>query len=203
MRTRSSRTTRTAGVAKSDRLGTQQRHGDRRWRAPLNLTRGFRCSSSWRLLCGLGAVLHPTGLEAARSMTIRTIAGLCGGRRSRRPSDRDGTTDAVRQRASSGHGRPSDGGGCPRSWVGSRRPQPNTTPASRSPPARSLVMSAARETVRGSSYLTAGRSDAYNPDLIYYVTDEQFGYTAYVVGPDRAGQARGLLLHGLRSSPRA
>jgi hypothetical protein len=49
------------------------------------------------------------------------------------------------------------------------------------PTARSLVMSAARETVE-ASYLTAGRSDAYNPDLIYYVTDEQFGFTAYVSG---------------------
>ena len=42
-------------------------------------------------------------------------------------------------------------------------------------------MSAARETVE-ASYLSAGRSDAYNPDLIYYVTDEQFGFTAYVSG---------------------
>lgn len=49
------------------------------------------------------------------------------------------------------------------------------------PTSRSLVMSAARETVE-ASYLTAGRSDAYNPDLIYYVTDEQFGFTAYVSG---------------------
>ena len=49
------------------------------------------------------------------------------------------------------------------------------------PTSRSLVMSAARETVE-SSYLSAGRSDAYNPDLIYYVTDEQFGFTAYVSG---------------------
>lgn len=49
------------------------------------------------------------------------------------------------------------------------------------PTSRSLVMSAARETVE-ASYLTAGRSDSYNPDLIYYVTDEQFGFTAYVSG---------------------
>jgi hypothetical protein len=49
------------------------------------------------------------------------------------------------------------------------------------PTSRSLVMSAARETVH-SSYLGAGRTDAYNPDLIYYVTDEQFGYTAYCSG---------------------
>jgi hypothetical protein len=49
------------------------------------------------------------------------------------------------------------------------------------PTCRSLVMSAARETVQ-ASYLTAGRTDAYNPDLIYYVTDEQFGFTAYVSG---------------------
>jgi len=49
------------------------------------------------------------------------------------------------------------------------------------PTSRSLVMSAARETVQ-ASYMAAGRLDAYNPDLIYYVTDEQFGYTAYVSG---------------------
>ena len=49
------------------------------------------------------------------------------------------------------------------------------------PTDRSLVMAAARETVQGS-YLAAGRPDAYNEDLIYYVTDEQFGYVAYVQG---------------------
>ncbi len=49
------------------------------------------------------------------------------------------------------------------------------------PTSRSLVMTAARETVH-ASYLSAGRSDNYNPDLIYYVTDEQFGFVAYVSG---------------------
>jgi len=49
------------------------------------------------------------------------------------------------------------------------------------PTSRALVMTAARETLQGS-YLTAGRPDAYNPDLAYYVTDEQFGYVAYVSG---------------------
>ena len=49
------------------------------------------------------------------------------------------------------------------------------------PTSRSLVMTAARETVQ-SSYFSAGRPDAYNPDLIYYVTDEQFGFVAYVSG---------------------
>lgn len=49
------------------------------------------------------------------------------------------------------------------------------------PTARSLVMTVARETVQ-SSYLTAGKPDAYNQDLIYYVTDEQFGYVAYLSG---------------------
>ena len=49
------------------------------------------------------------------------------------------------------------------------------------PTSRSLVMTAARETVQ-ASYFTAGRPDAYNPDLIYYVTDEQFGFVAYVSG---------------------
>ncbi|HMN95081.1 MAG TPA: hypothetical protein PKC43_13940 [Phycisphaerales bacterium] len=49
------------------------------------------------------------------------------------------------------------------------------------PTARSLVMTAARETVE-AAYLAAGRSDSFNPDLIYYVTDEQFGYVAYLTG---------------------
>jgi hypothetical protein len=49
------------------------------------------------------------------------------------------------------------------------------------PTTRSLVMTAARETVQ-ASYLAAGRPDAYNSDLIYYVTDEQFGYVAYLQG---------------------
>lgn len=49
------------------------------------------------------------------------------------------------------------------------------------PVRRSLVMTAARETVR-QSYLSAGRPDAYQEDAIYYVSDEQFAYTAAVDG---------------------
>lgn len=49
------------------------------------------------------------------------------------------------------------------------------------PTSRSLVMTTARETVQ-NAFLTAGRPDAYNEDLIYYVTDEQFGYVAYLQG---------------------
>ena len=49
------------------------------------------------------------------------------------------------------------------------------------PTSKSLVMTAARETVH-SAFLAAGRPDAYNQDLIYYVTDEQFGYVAYLSG---------------------
>lgn len=49
------------------------------------------------------------------------------------------------------------------------------------PTSRSLVMATARETVQ-SSYMTAGRPDAYQEDRIYYVTDEQFGYVAYLSG---------------------
>lgn len=49
------------------------------------------------------------------------------------------------------------------------------------PTARSLVMTTARETVEGA-YLTAGRPDLYNPDNIYYLTDEQFGFVAAVTG---------------------
>ncbi|MCP4684915.1 MAG: hypothetical protein GY867_05630 [bacterium] len=49
------------------------------------------------------------------------------------------------------------------------------------PVSRSLVMTAARETIK-SSYMAAGRPDAYNDDMVNYVTDEQFGYVASVDG---------------------
>jgi hypothetical protein len=49
------------------------------------------------------------------------------------------------------------------------------------PTARSLVMTAARETVQ-AAFLAAGRPDSYAEDLIHYVTDEQFGYVAYLTG---------------------
>ena len=49
------------------------------------------------------------------------------------------------------------------------------------PTSRSLVMEAAREAVQ-ASYLAAGRADAYNADAIRYITDEQFGFVAYVSG---------------------
>ena len=42
-------------------------------------------------------------------------------------------------------------------------------------------MTAARETVE-SAFLAAGRPDAYNEDDIYYVSDEQFGYVAFITG---------------------
>ena len=42
-------------------------------------------------------------------------------------------------------------------------------------------MTAARETVQ-ASFLAAGRPESYNQDLVYYVTDEQFGYVAHVQG---------------------
>lgn len=49
------------------------------------------------------------------------------------------------------------------------------------PTSKSLVMTTAREVVE-SAFLSAGRPDAYNEDLIYYVTDDQFGYVAYLSG---------------------
>ena len=49
------------------------------------------------------------------------------------------------------------------------------------PTSRSLVMTAARETVQ-AAYLAAGRPDAYVEDNIYYVTDEQFGFASYATG---------------------
>jgi hypothetical protein len=49
------------------------------------------------------------------------------------------------------------------------------------PTSHSLVMTAGRETVQ-TAFLTAGRSEAYNADTVYYVTDEQFGYVAHIQG---------------------
>ncbi|MEZ6068596.1 MAG: fibronectin type III domain-containing protein [Planctomycetaceae bacterium] len=49
------------------------------------------------------------------------------------------------------------------------------------PTSKSLVMTAARETVQ-AAFLAAGRPDAYREDAINYVTDEQFGYVAYLTG---------------------
>jgi hypothetical protein len=49
------------------------------------------------------------------------------------------------------------------------------------PTARGLVMTACREAVQAAFY-QAGRPDAYDADQITYITDEQFGYVAYLVG---------------------
>ncbi len=51
----------------------------------------------------------------------------------------------------------------------------------RMPVSRSLVMTAARETIK-TAYQTAGRPDQYSDDMVSYVTDEQFGYVAAVDG---------------------
>ncbi|MGB7062205.1 MAG: fibronectin type III domain-containing protein [Candidatus Zixiibacteriota bacterium] len=49
------------------------------------------------------------------------------------------------------------------------------------PVSRSLVMVTCRETVK-EAYLNAGRPDAYNDNMVYYVTDDQFGYAAALDG---------------------
>ena len=49
------------------------------------------------------------------------------------------------------------------------------------PTSRSLVMTTAREVVK-ESFLSAARPDLYNDSMVYYVTDEQFGYVAHVDG---------------------
>lgn len=49
------------------------------------------------------------------------------------------------------------------------------------PTSRSLVMTAARETVQAAC-LSAGHPEFYNEDHIYYVTEEQFAYVAYLTG---------------------
>ena len=49
------------------------------------------------------------------------------------------------------------------------------------PVSKSLVLTAARETVK-QAYLSAGRPDAYSDDIVHYITDEQFGYVAAIDG---------------------
>jgi hypothetical protein len=49
------------------------------------------------------------------------------------------------------------------------------------PVARSMVMVSAREVMK-EAYSNAGRPDAFNEDLVYYLTDDQFGYAAAVDG---------------------
>jgi hypothetical protein len=44
-----------------------------------------------------------------------------------------------------------------------------------------LVMSNGREVVK-QAYLSVGRPDFYNDDIVHYVTDEQFGYVAALDG---------------------
>ncbi|MCP4580907.1 MAG: hypothetical protein GY839_04770 [candidate division Zixibacteria bacterium] len=49
------------------------------------------------------------------------------------------------------------------------------------PVSRSLVMVTGREVVK-EAYLNAGRPDAYTDDMVYYLTDDQFGYAAGIDG---------------------
>jgi hypothetical protein len=49
------------------------------------------------------------------------------------------------------------------------------------PVSRSLVMSNGREVVK-QAYMSVGRPDFYNDDIVHYVTDEQFGYVAAIDG---------------------
>jgi hypothetical protein len=49
------------------------------------------------------------------------------------------------------------------------------------PVSQSLVMTAGREVVR-QAFLEAGRPDAFNDNMVHYLTSEQFGYVAGVNG---------------------
>ena len=49
------------------------------------------------------------------------------------------------------------------------------------PVCRSMVLSTAKEIVK-EAYMKAGRPDAYDPNSVFYLTDDQFGYVAGVDG---------------------
>ena len=67
-----------------------------------------------------------------------------------------------------------------RSSRASPRPRPSTTRSVEVPTSRSLVMTDRARDGAGGVSSPPGRPDAYNEDIIYYVTDEQFGYVAYL-----------------------
>jgi hypothetical protein len=64
------------------------------------------------------------------------------------------------------------------------------------PVSRSLVMVACRETVR-ESYLAEGRPDAYQDSMVYYLTDDQFGYAAALDGIMTREKPATVFLQGL------
>jgi len=49
------------------------------------------------------------------------------------------------------------------------------------PTARSLVMAAGREVLR-ESYTAVGRPDSFSPDMVTYISDDQYGFAARVDG---------------------
>lgn len=49
------------------------------------------------------------------------------------------------------------------------------------PVCRSIVLVTAKEVVK-EAYTKAGRPDSYHPDMVYYLTDDQFGYAAGIDG---------------------
>jgi hypothetical protein len=49
------------------------------------------------------------------------------------------------------------------------------------PVSKSMVLSTAREVIK-EAYLKAGRPDAFRPDCVFYLTDDQFGYVAGIDG---------------------
>jgi hypothetical protein len=49
------------------------------------------------------------------------------------------------------------------------------------PVSRSMVMVACRETVK-EAYLSTGRPETYSDAMVYYLTDDQFGYAAALDG---------------------
>jgi hypothetical protein len=63
------------------------------------------------------------------------------------------------------------------------------------PTDRSLVMAAGREVLR-DSYTRVGRPDAYVPDMVGYVSDDQFGFAARVDGMIMRRRPAAVLLQG-------
>jgi len=63
------------------------------------------------------------------------------------------------------------------------------------PVSRSIVMSAAQETVK-EAYWNAGRPDAYHDDMVRYLTDDQFGFAAGVDGIIVREQPAAIFLQG-------
>ena len=115
-----------------------------------------------------------------RPIFIRKIAGLEAVRRGGRPRHRDGPEDPLHPRHA-GHGPGADAGRDRHPRARRAHDRASTRPRSSCRSRGSLVMVAAARRSRRRTSRSAGPT-RYNDDMVYYLTDDQFGYAAALDG---------------------